>query len=107
MIGDEISEENRILMQWLDLQPPCSLLYIAFGSLVKNRLEQLQEIAFALESSKQSFLWLAGTPIKRPNEPPPQNISELFPLGQDYPLLFSILELFWENLNFQHFKHQA
>jgi len=78
----------------LDLQPSCSVLYIAFGTLVTNNLEQLQEIAFALESSKQTFLWSTGTPIKRPNEPLPPHVSELLPPGQNHPLLLSILELF-------------
>jgi len=54
MITNEISEENRSLMQWMDLQPQCSVLYIAFGTLVRNELEQFQEITFVLESTKQS-----------------------------------------------------
>jgi len=104
VVVDEISEENRTLMQWLDLQAPCSVLYIAFGTLVNDELERFQEIAFALESSKQSFLWLAGTSIKSPNVPS-SHVSKLLPPGQDHPLLLSILELLWKNLKIQHSKH--
>lgn len=82
-IEDEISEEGTCLMQWLDRQAPLSVLYIAFGTLVENAREQMEEIAIGVEASEQPFLWAAGSPIKRPNKPQPPLVSELLPPGLD------------------------
>lgn len=49
-------EEDCI--EWLDLQPLSTVLYIAFGSLAKLTIAQLQEIAFGLLASQQHFLWV-------------------------------------------------
>lgn len=88
-IEDEMSEENKSVMEWMDMQRPQSVLYIAFGSLVKMAPEQVTEIACALEACKETtFLWVAGTPINIPNEPPSAPVSEILPPGQSYPPLF-------------------
>ena len=78
---DYESEEIASLMQWLDMQPPRSVLYIAFGTLVNNAREQTEEIAHGLEASEQSFLWSTGSLMKRPNEPLPPTLAELLPPG--------------------------
>lgn len=93
-IEEGMSEENRSVMEWLEMQRPRSVLYIAFGSLVKMAPEQVTEIACALEACKQTaFLWVAGTPIIRPNEPPPPLVSQLLPAGLYHPPLFKRLLL--------------
>jgi hypothetical protein len=84
VIADHESEESASLMQWLDTQPPRSVLYIAFGTLVENSKEQMEELAHALEAiSDQSFLWSAGSLLRRPNAPQPPTLAKLLPPGQD------------------------
>lgn len=82
VIADHESEESASLMQWLDTQPPRSVLYIAFGTLVENSKEQMEELAHALEAiSDQNFLWSAGSLLRRPNAPQPPPLAGLLPPG--------------------------
>ncbi|XP_002986175.2 anthocyanidin 3-O-glucosyltransferase 2 [Selaginella moellendorffii] len=47
------------VLSWLDQKPPQSVVFICFGTLAENTLEQLQELASALEElTNQSFLWV-------------------------------------------------
>ncbi|KAF0912191.1 hypothetical protein E2562_013073 [Oryza meyeriana var. granulata] len=43
-------------LDWLDKQPPESVLYISFGSMSSLREEQVVELAAALRGSKQRFI---------------------------------------------------
>lgn len=79
VIEDGLSEENSNLMQWLDTQPPRSVLFIAFGTIVQSAQEQIEEIAWGLEASEQAFLWAAGGSV---NEQPKQ-VFKFLPPGQD------------------------
>ncbi|MED6200357.1 hypothetical protein PIB30_084259, partial [Stylosanthes scabra] len=47
-------------IRWLDekLEQKCSVLYVSFGSQPEVSHEQLEEIAFGLEESSVSFLWV-------------------------------------------------
>ncbi|KAG8040021.1 hypothetical protein GUJ93_ZPchr2177g28972 [Zizania palustris] len=45
-------------LDWLDKQPPASVLYISFGSMTSLREEQVTELAAALGRSKQRFIWV-------------------------------------------------
>ncbi|XP_047069274.1 putative cis-zeatin O-glucosyltransferase [Lolium rigidum] len=45
-------------MDWLDAQPPASVLYVSFGTTSSFRGEQIAEIAAALKGSKQRFIWV-------------------------------------------------
>ena len=43
--------------QWLDSQPPASVVYISFGSFASLTQEQLSELASGLIASNKNFLW--------------------------------------------------
>uniref|UniRef100_A0A453M771 Glycosyltransferase n=1 Tax=Aegilops tauschii subsp. strangulata TaxID=200361 RepID=A0A453M771_AEGTS len=44
-------------VRWLDAQPPGSVLYVALGSEVPLRVEQVHELALGLELAGTRFLW--------------------------------------------------
>ncbi|KAE8703902.1 UDP-glycosyltransferase 71B2 [Hibiscus syriacus] len=44
-------------MQWLDEQPPSSVVFLCFGSAGSFSTDQVKEIAYALEQSGHRFLW--------------------------------------------------
>lgn len=44
-------------LKWLDEQPPCSVIYVAFGSTTIFDQTQFQELALALELSNRPFLY--------------------------------------------------
>ncbi|KAJ1685133.1 hypothetical protein LUZ63_016523 [Rhynchospora breviuscula] len=45
-------------IDWLDQQPANSVVYVSFGSIATLDQNQLEEFAFALDSSKMCFLWV-------------------------------------------------
>ncbi|KAF0912189.1 hypothetical protein E2562_013071 [Oryza meyeriana var. granulata] len=45
-------------MDWLDKQPPASVLYVSFGTTSSLRENQVAELAEALKGSKQRFIWV-------------------------------------------------
>uniref|UniRef100_A0A0E0H4F2 Glycosyltransferase n=1 Tax=Oryza nivara TaxID=4536 RepID=A0A0E0H4F2_ORYNI len=45
-------------LDWLDRQPPESVLYVSFGTTSSLRVEQVAELAAALRGSKQRFIWV-------------------------------------------------
>nr|AZQ26937.1 UGT93B8 [Avena strigosa] len=45
-------------LDWLDQQPPASVLYVSFGTSSTLPAEQIQELAAALRDSKQRFIWV-------------------------------------------------
>ncbi|KAB8111924.1 hypothetical protein EE612_049787 [Oryza sativa] len=49
-------------MQWLDAQPAKSVVYVALGSEVPLRLEQVHELALGLELAGTRFLWALRKP---------------------------------------------
>lgn len=52
----EKSIANRYL-EWLDKQPPKSVIYVAFGTTISFSDEQVNEIAVGLERSGHNFIW--------------------------------------------------
>ncbi|CAN0905173.1 UDP-glucose flavonoid 3-O-glucosyltransferase 6 [Linum grandiflorum] len=55
-------DEMTMMMEWLDKQPPSSVVYLCFGSWGRfDDDRQVQEIAFGLELSGQRFLWSLRT----------------------------------------------
>ncbi|CAK9190443.1 unnamed protein product [Sphagnum troendelagicum] len=55
-------EEQDMSILWLNMQPPSSVLYIAFGTYSTLSAAQILELAQGLEASNQSFLWVLCTP---------------------------------------------
>ncbi|MCL7045836.1 hypothetical protein MKW94_025743 [Papaver nudicaule] len=49
-------------LQWLDNQPPVSVLFVSFGSCGVLSHEQMIELAYGLEMSEQRFLWVVKCP---------------------------------------------
>uniref|UniRef100_A0ACD5UT93 Uncharacterized protein n=1 Tax=Avena sativa TaxID=4498 RepID=A0ACD5UT93_AVESA len=51
-------QQRHECLDWLDNQPPASVLYVSFGTTSSLREEQIQELAAALRGSKQRFIWV-------------------------------------------------
>ncbi|BFI07923.1 protein MpUGT38 [Marchantia polymorpha subsp. ruderalis] len=72
------SRPGHDCLQWLDSRQPDSVLYICFGSLVRFTIEQIHELAIALEASGHDFLWVlsrgfSGKPFSDLDEILPPN----------------------------------
>ncbi|PRQ47674.1 putative anthocyanidin 3-O-glucosyltransferase [Rosa chinensis] len=67
------------LLDWLDKQPRESVLYISFGSGGVLSAEQITEMAWGLELSKQRFIWVVQPPSKGGAQG--NDISEYLPEG--------------------------
>lgn len=59
--SNEADESDKCL-RWLDKQPPCSVLYVSFGSGGTLSQDQTNELALGLELSCQRFLWVLRAP---------------------------------------------
>ena len=60
--SNNLWEEDRACITWLDSQPTKSVLYVSFGSLTTVTRRDLMEIWHGLVNCKKRFLWVA-----RPN----------------------------------------
>ncbi|KHN41572.1 UDP-glycosyltransferase 83A1 [Glycine soja] len=67
-------EEDVSCLTWLDQQPPCSVIYVAFGSSTIFDPHQLKELALGLDLTNRPFLWVVredasgSTKITYPDE---------------------------------------
>ncbi|XP_015167613.1 zeatin O-glucosyltransferase-like [Solanum tuberosum] len=52
-----ISNRNDICLEWLNKQPPRSVLFISFGTTISFSDKEIKELAMGLEQSKQRFIW--------------------------------------------------
>jgi hypothetical protein len=51
-------DEAKSDIDWLNHQPPGSVLIIAFGTTTLRSIDQFYEVALGLEASQQRFLWV-------------------------------------------------
>ena len=51
--------EDQTSIPWLNTQPPKSVVYVSFGSIVAISEQEFLEIAWGLAKSEQPFLWVA------------------------------------------------
>ncbi|KAF4385592.1 hypothetical protein F8388_010148 [Cannabis sativa] len=56
--GSQFWAEDSSCLNWLDQQKPCSVIYIAFGSLTIHDNTQILELARGLELIGKPFLWV-------------------------------------------------
>ncbi|XP_030513369.1 UDP-glycosyltransferase 72E3-like [Rhodamnia argentea] len=61
-VGNSVSRSTAL--EWLDLQPAESVLYVSFGSGGTLSADQLTELAWGLELSQQRFVWVVRPPIE-------------------------------------------
>ncbi|KAE8690107.1 UDP-glucose flavonoid 3-O-glucosyltransferase 6 [Hibiscus syriacus] len=74
------------IMQWLDEQPPSSVVFLCFGSDGSFDTNQVKEIAYALEQSGHRFLWSLRRPGKQVinmarSSTDYENVEEILPKG--------------------------
>ncbi|CAK9157033.1 unnamed protein product [Ilex paraguariensis] len=51
-------DEDTVIMEWLSKQEASSVVFVAFGSEYFLSKEEIKEIAYGLELSKVSFIWV-------------------------------------------------
>ncbi|KAI4346662.1 hypothetical protein L6164_007540 [Bauhinia variegata] len=56
-------EEDMSCITWLDRQPPCSVIYVAFGSFTLFNPNQFKELALGLELTNRPFLWVVRSDV--------------------------------------------
>lgn len=62
------SQSSEACLQWLDLQPDGSVLYVSFGSGGTLSHEQVKELAIGLEMSEKRFLWVVKGPDEKASD---------------------------------------
>lgn len=69
--------EDSTCLTWLDQQPVCSVIYVAFGSITVFDETQFQELALGLEQTNRPFLWVVRPDmIDKTNEAFPEGFKE-------------------------------
>ncbi|BAT83295.1 hypothetical protein LR48_Vigan843s001000 [Vigna angularis] len=63
-------EEDRACLEWLDEQPPHSVVYVSFGSLAVMDPNQFKELALALDLLHRPFIW-----VVRPSNDKMENVN--------------------------------
>ncbi|KAL3514606.1 hypothetical protein ACH5RR_027323 [Cinchona calisaya] len=75
--GEYITEKDKEIFVWLDIQPPDSVLFVAFGSGGTLTREQLTELVLGLEMSEQRFILVARMPSDA------SSVAAFFNVGND------------------------
>ncbi|KAK7269885.1 hypothetical protein RIF29_22671 [Crotalaria pallida] len=78
-VGIEMWKPQDSCVDWLNLKPDSSVIYISFGSLTVLSSEQKESIAKALKKTKHPFLWVIkeGTVVgEEPKPPLPKEFME-------------------------------
>ncbi|KAJ6870170.1 hypothetical protein NC652_035941 [Populus alba x Populus x berolinensis] len=77
--GDPRSDDSnnyRDIMEWLDDQPPLSVMFLCFGSWGSFEEKQVKEIAIALEHSGHRFLWSLRKPSQNDEMQSPSDYED-------------------------------
>ncbi|KAJ4715050.1 Glycosyltransferase [Melia azedarach] len=56
-------EKESSVLEWLDMQPTESVIYVSFGSGGTLSAKQMIELAWGLELSQQRFIWVVRPPM--------------------------------------------
>eukprot|EP00258_Populus_trichocarpa_P016005 XP_006373637.2 anthocyanidin 3-O-glucosyltransferase 6 [Populus trichocarpa] len=83
-VGSSQINDYKDIMQWLDDQPPCSVVFLCFRSWGSFSVDQVKENAYALEQCGHRFLWcLRERPCKGKIESPSDyvNFQDILPEG--------------------------
>ncbi|XP_020219497.1 UDP-glycosyltransferase 83A1 [Cajanus cajan] len=69
---NSLGQEDTTCIEWLDQQPPQSVIYVSFGSMVSLKPNQFKELALALDLLKRPFIWVVrkGNGLEEKNEYP-------------------------------------
>nr|AFJ52916.1 UDP-glycosyltransferase 1 [Linum usitatissimum] len=59
---DSSKKTGSECLDWLDVQPSGSVLFVSFGSGGTLSYDQINELAFGLEMSEQRFIWVVRSP---------------------------------------------
>ncbi|ESW14543.1 hypothetical protein PHAVU_008G290200 [Phaseolus vulgaris] len=80
--------DNAHIFDWLDQQPPSSVVFLCFGSMGSFDEDQVREIARALENSGARFLWSLRKPPPKgsaftilPSDYAPSDFPSILPAG--------------------------
>ncbi|GMI98515.1 UDP-glucosyl transferase 71B6 [Hibiscus trionum] len=84
--SNKIHQNYDTIMQWLDQQPRSSVVFLCFGSMGRFGVDQVKEIAYALEQSGHRFLWSLQRPAEQVNDMKRsvndyKNVAEVLPEG--------------------------
>nr|GEX58882.1 anthocyanidin 3-O-glucosyltransferase 5-like [Tanacetum cinerariifolium] len=61
--ADPTGSDGNKVIEWLDMQPCDSVLFVSFGSGGTLSAEQITELAWGLELSQQRFVWVVRPPV--------------------------------------------
>lgn len=62
--AEQLEDSSSELMAWLDRQPDESVVFVSFGSGGVLSQQQMTELAWGLELSRQRFVWMVRPPTK-------------------------------------------
>ncbi|XP_008229637.1 PREDICTED: putative UDP-glucose flavonoid 3-O-glucosyltransferase 3 [Prunus mume] len=74
--GSEQAQQKSDVLEWLDDQPPSSVVFLCFGSMGSFGEDQVREIAWGLERSGLRFLWSLRQPPPKETVASPSDYSD-------------------------------
>ncbi|KAH6827728.1 hypothetical protein C2S53_015696, partial [Perilla frutescens var. hirtella] len=80
-------EEDRSCLEWLNMQPQKSVIYISFGSITTMTREKLLELWHGLLNSSHKFLWVMRPDFVTENDGTDQTLIELMERSKENGLL--------------------
>ncbi|GLJ47398.1 hypothetical protein SUGI_1000360 [Cryptomeria japonica] len=81
LLTESDTPDQSSCLNWLDEQPPSSVLFVSFGSFGVISREQITDLAIGLEASGHRFLWVVRGYKSGDSSTLETDISELLPEG--------------------------